>query len=365
VADTISPNALCRNETVYLDVNGNASLLAADINNGSSDACGIASFTLFPSSYTCADLGTIPVNLTTADYNGNLAQCTANVTVLDTIFPNATTCPTDMVVSADAGVCGAVVNYTLPVFEDNCDGAALAGTQIAGPASGVVFPIGTSTVSFEYTDAAGNGPVVCSFDVTVNDNEPPVANCVSNFSVELDASGIASILVSDINNGSSDNCGIDSIWIDVSTFDCTNLGANTVTLSVRDVNGLTDNCTSTVTVLDNNNPVSISASVSQQDTLCLDDMTTVNITSSGGVGTLSYTLNGTTNTTGVFSVPAGYSYAWDVTNALGCGTVSGNFMVEIRPDVTVPVFTAGANILCQDAANETYTATATNSNSIS
>jgi hypothetical protein len=39
------------------------------------------------------------------------------------------------------------------------------------------------------------------------------------------------------------------------TFDCTDLGANTVTLTVTDVNGNSANCTATVTVTDNESPV--------------------------------------------------------------------------------------------------------------
>jgi len=88
----------------------------------------------------------------------------------DEVPPTVTTCPSDITVSNDAGICGAVVNYTEPVFEDNVDGTGLSGTLTAGLADGAQFPVGTTTVTYSYTDAAGNGPVTCSFDVTVNDD---------------------------------------------------------------------------------------------------------------------------------------------------------------------------------------------------
>ncbi|WP_425550285.1 HYR domain-containing protein, partial [Algibacter aquimarinus] len=64
-----------------------------------------------------------------------------------------------------------MVTYTDPVGTDNATGAVT--TRIAGPASGSLFPIGTTTVTFQVEDAAGT-IVTCSFTVTVTDNEPPV-----------------------------------------------------------------------------------------------------------------------------------------------------------------------------------------------
>ena len=55
-------------------------------------------------------------------------------------------------------------------------------------------------------------------------------------------------MAGDVDNGSSDNCGVSSLSIDVSSFGCTDAGDNTVTLTVTDVNGNTSTCTATVTV---------------------------------------------------------------------------------------------------------------------
>ncbi|WP_220092301.1 hypothetical protein, partial [Aequorivita sp. CIP111184] len=66
---------------------GNVSITAADVDGGSSDACGIASRTIDVSSFDCSNVGTNNVVLTVTDNNGNVSTCTAVVTVEDTIAP--------------------------------------------------------------------------------------------------------------------------------------------------------------------------------------------------------------------------------------------------------------------------------------
>ncbi|WP_203293541.1 HYR domain-containing protein [Luteirhabdus pelagi] len=205
---------------------------------------GLASGSTFP-------IGTTTNTFVVTDASGNSATCSFDVTINDTQLPTIT-CPGDVVQDSDPGICGAVITYTTPVGADNC--ASPTTVQTAGLASGSTFPVGTTTNTFVVTDASGN-TATCSFDVTINDNEAPVANCVPPFTVQLDASGTASITAADIDNGSTDNCGIASTSIDVTNFTCSDVGANTVILTVTDVNGNTDTCTTTVTVADSVAPV--------------------------------------------------------------------------------------------------------------
>ena len=65
-----------------------------------------------------------------------------------------------------------------------------------------------------------NGNVsTCTATVDVQDNTSPTALC-QNATVVLDASGNGSITTSDINNGSNDACGIQSLSLDQTSFDC-------------------------------------------------------------------------------------------------------------------------------------------------
>ncbi len=162
--------------------------------------------------------------------------------------PPVIACPADITANNDAGVCTAVVNFANAIAFDIEDGV-ITTTQTGGPASGSAFPLGATTVEFSATDSDGN-TVTCEFTVTVVDNENPVAVC-QNVTVDLDpVTGTANITGADLDNGSSDNCGIASITLSKSAFSCADVGDNTVTVTVTDNAGNTATCTATVTVQD-------------------------------------------------------------------------------------------------------------------
>jgi HYR domain/Lamin Tail Domain/Secretion system C-terminal sorting domain len=68
VADATPPTVLTNNVTVFLDATGNASVTAAQINNGSSDACGISNMTVSPGSFNCGNLRTTSADLFISEY---------------------------------------------------------------------------------------------------------------------------------------------------------------------------------------------------------------------------------------------------------------------------------------------------------
>ena len=76
----------------------------------------------------------------------------------------------------------------------------------------------------------------------------PTAIC-ANITVTLDGTGTATISGDDIDGGSIVECGLQSRTASPNTFNCSNLGSNTAILTVTDVNGDTDQCTATVTVI--------------------------------------------------------------------------------------------------------------------
>ncbi len=190
---------------------------------------------------------TFPVGTTTniyklSDAAGNFINCSFTVTITeleDTEDP-VITCPETVVVSTDPGACGTEVDFELPAVSDNSGEYELI--QTAGPEPGSFFEVGDTFVYFEANDKAGNS-ATCMLKISVVDDINPVANCVSDFKVTLDANGTASITAEDLDNGSTDNCEIVSKTLSKYNFTSADVGVVPVTLTVADASGLSDQCT--------------------------------------------------------------------------------------------------------------------------
>ena len=313
VTDAEAPTALCQDITVQLDASGNAIITAAQIDNGSNDACGIASLSLDDTSFDCSDLD-IPafpeygeVNVT---HTGGIATYT--ITESDLInwgtFSGCGAVPTRPISSSglegwtwtDNLAAGTVVTSvevnlsfdfsgtgaTRPFFlngvnegtspgpNDGINCASVVKTFTLPPTNYIVG--GLNTFSWDFipstyvlirgsvisstgvpvvlTVTDNNGNVSnCNALVTVEDNIAPSALC-QNLTIQLDASGNASITPAQVDNGSTDNCSVDNLSLDITAFACADVGANTVTLTVTDPSGNSSTCTATITVEDNIDP---------------------------------------------------------------------------------------------------------------
>lgn len=100
--------------------------------------------------------------------------CSFTITVLDNQNPTIT-CPANITMNNTPGQCGAIVNFATPTAADNCPGVIVTSV----PASGSLFPTGTTTVTSTATDASGN-TATCTFTVTVNDTQNPTITCPAN-----------------------------------------------------------------------------------------------------------------------------------------------------------------------------------------
>jgi len=165
-------------------------------------------------------------------------------------------------VQSDPGLCGAVVNFDLPTFSDNC---GVAGLVTTGWSPGDVFPVGTTIVVYTAYDAAYNDSSNCIFSVTVEDKEPPTLECVGSYEVALKADGTldllegisqqATYLQTQLFTTFEDNCAVDLGFVGNNhpanlKFDCDDLGDNFVQFSARDVYGNTSYCTVKIIVSD-------------------------------------------------------------------------------------------------------------------
>jgi gliding motility-associated-like protein len=126
---------------------------------------------------------------------------------------------------------------------DNC----VIDTIVVNRTSFTCSDLGSNTVVLTVTDIYGNVGTATAV-VTVVDTVAPIV-ITQNITVVLDSQGMASITAGMINNGSTDNCGISTITANVLDFNCDDLGANTVILSVRDTSGNIATGTAIVTVI--------------------------------------------------------------------------------------------------------------------
>ena len=121
------------------------------------------------------------------------------------------------------------------------------------------LPAGTTAIFIRGEDGPGCVNEECGvcFNVTIgafDDNIQPVAVC-QDITVYLDNAGTVSIVDTDIDGGSYDNCGNVNMAAAPLTYDCDDIGDNTATLQIWDDSGNSAFCNATVTVSDTMNLV--------------------------------------------------------------------------------------------------------------
>lgn len=162
--DTIKPVINTMPFMVYLDNSGNASVTADDLNNGTSDNCGIETISIDRTSFTCADIGNNTINFTATDTSNNSSTQSVVVTVVNNIMPTFSTFPSDTVIcKADSSS----LWYPASVLPgtDNCGNLASI-KQVEGPVSPSYLP-GVTRVGWEVSDRYGNKDTAY-YTITIN-----------------------------------------------------------------------------------------------------------------------------------------------------------------------------------------------------
>ena len=181
-------------------------------------------------------------------------QSSAGVCCNDVTDPQLSGCPTSVNVQVGANCMAALPDYRSGVtVTDNCTNSP---TLEQVPAPGSMVGVGNTQAYIIETDCAGNSDS-CAFTVVGFDVNPPVANCQTQV-LYLDAFGQATAQASVVGANSTDDCGIASMTLSTTNFNCNNIvGTNTVTLTVTDGSSNTATCTATIGVVDTVAPIAI------------------------------------------------------------------------------------------------------------
>lgn len=113
--------------------------------------------------------------------------------------PSISGCPApiNVATAANATSCGRTVTWAEPTAANNCLNVTVNQSHHPGD----FFPVGTTTVTYDFTNAGGTSS--CSFNVTVTDGTPPMISCPASVTVSCDESNAPA------NTGSAtatDNC---------------------------------------------------------------------------------------------------------------------------------------------------------------
>jgi uncharacterized repeat protein (TIGR01451 family) len=231
-----------------------------------------------------------------------------DVTRVVDVVPPSITVPGDITTSNDSGLATAVVNFTATAT-DNYSGTTVS----CNPPSGTAFPLGTTTVNCTATDTSGNTDSD-SFQITVNDTEPPSITAPANITAPNDP-GFATAVVN-YTATATDNAGPVTPNCSPQSGTAFPIGTTTVTCTATDGSGNTASGSFVVTVVDTEPP-----------TLAVPANMTVNATSPAGA-VVTFVTTATGNAPGVTKTctpPSGSTFAVGTTTVNCTATdASGN-----------------------------------------
>ena len=288
---------------------------------------------------------TIRRTWTAVDDCGNSAVYSRTITVRDTIAPVFLGMPDTITVESanfpPSGNCEVPVSihigqYLFDCAEDNellvTNDAPLGDTSmlVAGD-----YNVGDYMIHFSAIDPCGNSNVD-SFLLRVVDNSLPTAICNGSVTLSLGTNGLATIEPDDIDLGSSDNCGIDTMYLSVSQFDCSQLGANLITLTVVDQTGNSNICTATVQVtLGSNSGITVTTTSTGASAFGVADGSATAVVT-GGSGNFSYEWSNGDVTSTITGLVAGTYIVTVTDNSSGCASTSVATVAD-GPQLTITV----------------------------
>ena len=228
--------------TAELDDSGEVSIDINDVNNGTYDDCQLVSVVLNQPKffYSCENLGANTVTITAKDAENKVSTQNVNINVVDLINPMVIAQNITVQLGSDG---------TVSVSENDIDNGSTDNCEIATYNLDTSFfscdDLGLNTVILSVIDQSGNTGTASAV-ITIVDVINPIA-IGQDLIIDLNGQESISISTSDVDTGSSDNCGF-TLSLSQDTF--TMPGIYTVVLSAIDTSGNQDEVSVEITVLD-------------------------------------------------------------------------------------------------------------------
>ncbi len=273
VNDTIPPVITCPANIMQGTDPGTCSAVVTWAMPTVVDNCTNVTITCTPPSGTTFPVGDSTVVCIVEDPGGNLDTCEFIITVFDDEAPSLQ-CPTDTLILVPVGTLDTIVNdISLFSISDNCtldtsyyhfSGAIPNGGGTGNDASGTVFPIGTTTVTYFGVDAVGNIDS-CAFNVTIMEDAVITITCSPDQTLDNDP-GLCGALVSGVTASVQPLASVQDTFyqisgatigngVDLDASGGYNGGISTVEFFAVSIGGDTVSCTTTITINDVDAPV--------------------------------------------------------------------------------------------------------------
>ena len=218
--------AVAKDITVQLDADGVASIGPGEINNGSGSGCkntNPISLSLDKNVFTCDDVGA-PVTVTLTVEQGTERATTTAVVTVEKYLDNLVAVAKDMTVQLDA-------DGLATISPGDVDGGSAYGCGNLPELSldRTMFTCGDvgAPVTVTLTAAHGNNSDTATATVTVEEYLGNLTAVAKDITVQLDASGQATISPEDVDNGSAYGCkSTPNLSLDMDTFECSDVGSS-------------------------------------------------------------------------------------------------------------------------------------------
>jgi gliding motility-associated-like protein len=218
-------------------------------------------------------------------------------------------------------------------------------------APSIKLTAGVNTIKYVTWDISDNTGS-CNFEIHILDGEAPRAFC-KNTLVYINPSGLINyqLIADEVDNESSDNCGIVNYIVNPSIFNCGDIGLEfIVTLTVTDGGGLSDTCTAQVRVESFNLQPRYDLDICKPDTLKLF----ANVPPGPPGNIYTYRWVGPNNFLSFLENPIIISpgainsgtYILEVTGSQSCGA-TGSVTISIPQELGVPDIFFEKTIVCE------------------